>query len=339
MAVTASDIARAAGVGKTTVLRALWDRDDINPETKARIKKIAHEMKYRPNYIARSLVSGQSALIGLMVTPSIFAGSFKILDAFKSALQDAGYTLVLETSNDSAGEKKALDKLMLNRVAGVIAVPSSNPADSEIYSELVESGIKLVIVDRYVEGVRAPQIVGDDYRSSRLAADHLISLGHKNIVYLGIPQTSYAGRERARGFIDAMHAAGLKTSPSYIIDTQFGDEYGAKAMAGVLRRSPMPTAVIARHDVVAAGAMRAIYDAGLTVPQDISIVGNGDMWCSDVLRVPLTTVQHPLERMAGIALEKLLDLLKGIPVEPEKTVLDVNLVVRSSTAPPRTRLE
>ena len=335
MATTVYDIARAAGVGRTTVLRALWDKDDISPETKARIKKIAADMKYRPNHIARSLVMGHSNLVGVMATPSIFPTSFATIETIENELRDAGYSMLLSSSGGNPeGEHRSLEQFADNRVAGVIAIPASYSAQPEVYQELLESGVKLVIVDRCVEGVDALQIIGDDYRAAQIATQHLISLGHKRIVYLAIPEVSYAGRERARGFRDAMLEAGLEVTASSVIETQFGEEYGAAAMEDLLKRENPPTAILARHDIVASGVIRAAYRAGLSIPEDMSLVGNGDIWCSDILRVPLTTVRHPIQEMTAKALEKLLAMLAGQSVSPTVEVVGVELVVRMSTAPP-----
>lgn len=334
MATTVYDIARAAGVGRTTVLRALWDKDDISPETKARIKKIAAEMKYRPNNIARSLVMGHSTVVGVVVSPSIIPSSYKTVELFERNLREAGYSMLYASSGGHAGgEARCLEQLQQNRVAGMIVIPASNSPDMKVYQELVDSGVKLVIVARCVEGLKVPQIIGDDYRAARLATEHLISLGHSNIAYLTIPQTSYAGRERIRGFRDAMYTAGLKVSDSVIVETQFGEESGEMEMARLLERDEPPTAVITRHDMVAVGAMRAISAAGLSVPKDISLVGNGDMWCCDILSVPLTTVHYPIQETAKLAVARLLDMLDDIPVEPKTEVLSVELVVRMSSGP------
>ncbi|MCL5102885.1 MAG: LacI family transcriptional regulator [Armatimonadetes bacterium] len=338
MATTVYDIARAAGVGRTTVLRALWDKDDISPETKARIKKLAAEMKYRPNHIARSLVMGHSNFVGVMATPSVFPSSYGTIELIESALRDADYSMLLSSSGGHpGGERRVLEQLVANRVAGIIAIPASNSADPEVYQELIDSGVKMVTLDRCVEGLKAPQVIGDDYRAARLATEHLISLGHKSIVYLAIPLTSYAGRERARGFQDAMSEAGIRITSSSMVETQFGEEFGFAAVRELLKRKTPPTAIVARHDIVAAGVIRAIYAAGLSIPDDISLVGNGDIWCSDILRVPLTTVRHPIQDMARKAISKLLSMLSGESVDSAIEVLGVEFVTRMSTAPPRSR--
>ena len=335
MATTVYDIARVAGVSRTTVLRALWDKHDISPNTKARIKKLAVEMDYRPNPIARSLVSGHSSFVGVMANPNIIAAVPATMEITEKILREAGYSMFFTTSGGQpGGESVCLDQLMHNRVAGIVAIPSSNVAEQDHYQSVLDSGVQIVVLDRCLPGLKVPQFVGDDYSAARVAAEHLISLGHKRIAHLAIPQTSHAGRERAKGFEDAMQEAGLRTNPAWVVETLLQDEHGASAMAQLLKRKDPPTAVIARHDITAVGAMRTIRAAGMSVPEDISVVGGGDIWCGDMLTVPLTTVHHPFERMTGLATKALLDMLTGVYVEPEITVLEVNLVVRSSSAPP-----
>lgn len=337
MAVTVYDIARAAGVGRTTVLRALWDKDEINPKTKERIKRIAAEMNYRPNYIARSLVSGKSDFIGVLVTPSTFTVAPDTIPIVELALRETGYTMLLESSGGyPAGERFSLQRMAQFRAAGVIAVPTSASAtDKGFYQELLDTGVKLAVIDRYVEGIKCPQVVGNDYRSGYLAAEHLASIGHTRIAYLAIPEASYSGRERLRGVREAMAQAGLTIPSSSIITVQPTADDGEEAMMELLKSDTPPTAVIARHDIVAIGVMRAIAHAGLSIPGDISLVGNGNIWFSDALMVPLTTVSHPTEKMAQIAIRKLLDMVSGIDVEPTTEVLDVEFILRSSTAPPK----
>lgn len=335
MGCTVNDIARAAGVSRSTVLRALSGKPDVCVETRERIRSIAADMKYRPNYIARSLTRGKSNLVGVIATPSLYHSFKPIIERVEHGLREAGYsTLFYISSHDSGPEEIFIENLMKNRAEGVVAVPGST-AVTGAYRELVDSGTKLVILDGYIEGLPAPQILGDNYKAARLATDHLLKLGHRRIVYLGIPQVSHVGRERARGFREALADAGVAPSADSIVETEFDEFAAEKTAAEILARPDRPTGLLVRHDIVARGVMRAILAAGLSIPNDISVVGSGDVLGSDMFRIPLTTVHFPAQEMADLGVKTLLAMLAGQTVEPKVHVLDVRLVERASAAPPK----
>jgi LacI family transcriptional regulator len=336
MASTVYDIAKAASVSTTTVLRALWDKDDIKPETRERILKLATEMNYRPNLLARSLTTGSSRFVGMVVTPTVSSTYAESIGLVVRTVHEAGYaTLTYTTDGCPDSERMCLEQLASARVAGAIVIPEADTKNVTIYQELVDSGMKLVVAHSCIEGLGAPQVVGDNYQVTWLAARHLISLGHREIVYLAIPEDCALGEQRARGFRDALGAAGIPVLPSSIVTCGHSEEAGREAMASLLRRTALPTAIIARHDTVALGVMRAAFDAGLSIPGDLSVIGNSDMPVTDLLRVPLTTVRHPAEEVARIAITKLVSLLEGGAMEAGITKLDVQLVLRASCAPPK----
>jgi len=331
-----NDIARAAGVSRSTVLRALSGKPDIAVGTRERIETLAAEMRYRPNYIARSLTQGKTNLVGVIAKPSIYYASHSVIEAVERGLRDGGYsTLLFISGNESGTDESVVEQLMKNRVDGVIAVPGSMTPPAT-YHELVEAGIKLVTLDGLIDDLAAPQITGDNYKAGRLGAEHLIGLGHRRIAYLGIPCISNVGRERARGVRDAFREAGVPIEDRWFTEIEFNEGFAERRAAELLALRERPTAILVRHDVAARGVMRAIYAAGMSVPDDISVVGNGDILGSDMFRVPLTTVRFPARQMADFCVRTLLDMLLGKEVKADTTVFDVELVVRSSTAPPRT---
>ncbi|MCE5198083.1 MAG: LacI family DNA-binding transcriptional regulator [Armatimonadota bacterium] len=336
MGVTSADIARALGLHKATVCRVLRGGGRASAETKERIIKMAQEMNYRPNQLARSLSCGQSQFIGVLASPSIMPAFHLLIDPIERSLSEQDYLMLFtRPSKSKEGMNIALDQLIANRVPGIIAVLSPSDRDTNAFKEVVDQNVKLVVVNEPINGLEVPQIVCDDYKSVRIATEHLISLGHRRIVYLAIPLDSERSRERAKGFTDAMKNAGLPVGTSSIVETELSEEAGAQVMTRLLKRENPPTAVVARQDVVALGAMDAVFSAGLSVPQDVSIVGLGDMWRSNALRVPLTTIHYPFEEMANRGAKILLRLLAGKSVPPKTEVMDAKLVLRSSTAPPR----
>ncbi|MHB9038237.1 MAG: LacI family DNA-binding transcriptional regulator [Armatimonadota bacterium] len=335
MATTVYDIARVAGVSRTTVLKALWDRDKISPQTRAKVLKIAAEMNYRPNHIARSLSLGNSGLVGMLADSRDGAVFQNFIPPIQQALRKAGYAMLFYSyGGDSDSEHVCIEELISKRVVGSIIVPGSLGSDCKSYSELMNAGIRVVIMDREVEDLETPQVVSDQYSSGRLATEHLISLGHKRIVYLAIPETSHTGRERARGFRDAMAAGGIAVTKSSIVEVDYSPESGARATTRLLKRKDPPTAIVVRHDNVAIGVMNAVFAAGLSVPDDVSIVGHANNPFTDSLRVPLTTVENQRTKMAQKAVDSLLDMLANRPVKMGVDHVEVRLVIRSSCAPP-----
>ncbi len=333
MGCTVNDIARMAGVGRSTVLRALSGKPDVSTETRERVKALAASMRYRPNYIARSLTHGKTNLVGVLCKPSIYYASHSVIEAVECGLREGGYsTLLFITGKENSPEESEVDQLLKNRVDGVIAVPGSMTSPAT-YHELVEADIKLVTLDGLIDDLNVPQITGDNYKAGCLAAEHLISLGHRKISYLGIPQISNVGRERMRGVCDAFQKAQIPVEESLFKEIDFSESMAEKCTDEILSLESPPTSIICRHDVSARGAMRSILKRGLSVPKDISIVGNGDILGSDMFRFPLTTVRFPARQMADFCVKTILQMLSGEDVEPKTTVFDVELIVRSSTGP------
>lgn len=334
MAATIVDIAKKAGVGEATVVRALRGSGYVSKATKARVLKVAAEMDYRPNRIARSLALGKSEFVAI-VAPAFGVNAVQpYIGPIEQGIRAAGYSMLFYLATSPSAELDCFEEVLSKRAAGVIVMPASLNQDPKPYQMLVEKGVKMAIMDKTVEGVPVPQIMVDHYKSGRLAAEHLIGLGHRDIVYLAIPRNSRVGNDRARGFLDAMTNAGIPTEGSIIEVQENTEEAGKAALADLLKRPHMPTAVVARHDLMAIGVMQAAFAAGLPVPEDLSLVGHGNMPIVHALRAPLTSVQTPTDKLSKLAVEKVFAMLAGEEVPPEVTVLDVELMVRGSTAPP-----
>lgn len=336
MATTIVDVARVAGVGKATVVRALRGTGYVSPATRDKVRKAAAELGYQPNHIARSLVLGKSELVGMVAGPFLLSAFYPYIKPIEHGIRQAGYSMLfyISTGDDPEAERPCFQELIMKRVAGVIVAPSSLDAAPEPFQEVLSAGIKMVIVDRMVKGVATPQVIVDQYRSGRLAAEHLLSLGHRRIAYLGMPETSYVGCRRAQGIRDAIEAAGVSRQECIFTEVGSTEEDGSNAAARLLKLKKRPTAIIARHDHVAVGVMQTLLAAGLSIPGDVSLVSHGDnAYPCHALRVPLTTVHVPTDRLASVAAKKLLEALSGNEVCPDVTVLDVNLVVRESTGP------
>ena len=331
-----ADIARVANVSRTTVIRALSNSGRISSDTKTRILEIAEMMHYRPNNVARNLTLGETNSVGVVVFPHSLKADLLILEPIAHGLGEAGYTMHFSASaGQLEDERRCLEQLIVDRVAGAVFIHAPSADNLDLCRELLNGGTKIVVIESAIDGLPVPQILPDQYESGRLATEHLISLGHRRIGYLAIPMSLYSGRERYRGFVDAMVNAGIRIEPSLVIETGLSEREGEDAMNRLLNLEDPPTAVIARHDIVAIGAMYAAFTRELRIPEDISIVGVGDIWCSYMLRTPLTTVRHSPIHAAEAGVAKLLEMLGGSEVEPVIETLSGDLIVRSSTSVPR----
>jgi DNA-binding LacI/PurR family transcriptional regulator len=336
MAATVYDIAEAAGVSRTTVLRVLWNNGYVSAGTKARVLKVAEELKYKPNTLARGLTLGRSTLVGVLAGSIDGASSPRIVASLHEALRGEKYSMLFSmSSDDPKDEEKCIDCMISNRVPGALIVPATLDARPETYQPLLDAGIPVVVVDRLVEGFEVPTVVADQYMMGRLPTEHLIALGHERIVHLAMPGSSLLGRERTRGFVEAMRDAGVPVDASSIMEVEYGREAGERAASLLLEGPDVPTAVVARNDLVAAGVIAAVSRSGLSVPDDMSVTGAANYPLTDLLKVPLTTVQHPTEELVSRGMRHLLDMIAGEQAPPVTETVDVRLILRESCARPR----
>jgi LacI family transcriptional regulator len=336
MATTLSDIARAAGVDRSTVCRVLRGQGRTSAETEDRIRRLAREMHYTPNPIARSLILGRSSFVGVVADYTISPAYAKLVDPIEQGLRANGLTMLLVHSPDTPeGEEMVVRQLMSYNIAGLIVIRTSVSPETDIYQRFIDSGGKLVIVNKVTDRFAVPQVGTSDYMPSRLAAAHLISLGHRRIAHLSINSRTLSAQARDRGFRDALVDAGLEVDEALIIPTEMSHEAGRDSALRLLRMGNPPTGIVTRYDAVAMGACDACFSEGLSVPGDVSVTGVADVWNPRILRVALTTIGHPYREIASRGVQMMIDLLRGVDVKPETIVIGSELIVRESTAPPR----
>lgn len=334
--VTIRDVARRADVHPGTVSRALNEqtRALVNQETAERVLRAADELGYRPNPIARGLKTNRSFTVGVLI-PDLTNPLFPpIVRGVEDRLGPAGYTpLLVNTDSDPAREHSHIEAMRARQVDGLIAATAR--LDVEELADLAAGGMPLVLVNRSLEDGSVPAVTVDDAKGSALAVEHVVSLGHVRIGHVAGPQFVSTGHRRYEGFKAAMDAAGLPVAPEYV---SFADAYteaeGARACAEVLAAEPRVTAIVAANDRLAIGCYDALSSAGLSCPEDVSIIGFNDMPLIDRLRPPLTSIRVPQREIGYEAAEVLLRELSGEPGPNREVVLDPSLVVRGSTAPP-----
>ncbi len=328
--ISIKDIARLAHVSHPTVSRALKDSPLVNAETAARIRKIADEAGYRASAVARGLVTRRTLSIGLVTTTVADPFAGEVICGVEQTANDHGYSVMLAESNtDPEREKKVVQSLAERRVDGIIVTSSRV---GTLYIPLLrEATVPVVLVNDQYPGVFLHSVLIDNVNGMRAAAEHLIGLGHRRIAYVGDEFGYQSDAERLAGYTAALEAAGLKVNPRMLSPGNGRLEGAAKAVKKLLALRPRPTAICCYNDMTALGAMRAIREHGLRIPEDISVTGFDDLFFAAYTQPPLTTVHQPMRRMGQMAVESLLKLMAGQAPVP-RIRIKAELVARGSTA-------
>lgn len=323
------DIARLAHVSHSTVSRALQNSRLVNPETAEKIRRVARESGYRASAVARGLVMKRTRTIGLVVTTIADPFACEVVSGIEQAANDHGYSVFLADSNaDPEREQKVVQELAERRVDGIVVTSSRVGA---LYLPLLsEMRVPIVLVNNQHPGEFVHSVMIANLEGSREAARHLIELGHRRIAYLGDQFGYQSDTERFEGYREALEAAGIPLQPELAVHGDGKPEEANSAMGKLLALAEPPTAVCCYNDMSALGAMQAIHQHGLRVPEDISLVGFDDLFIASYTQPPLTTVRQPMRKMGLLAMESLFQLMSGegteirIKVQPE-------LIVRGST--------
>lgn len=332
--VTAKDVAKRAGVSVAVVSYVINDGPrSVSPETQAKVEKVIKELGYFPNELARSLTRKQTATIGLMI-PNLKNPVYpEIVESLENVCTAAGYTVMLTgTDRDPAKEQKLAETLRSKQVDGVVILPSQEPYPClRIFQQV---NIPMVVLEHDLAGTHC--IVLDDRQGGRLAIQHLLSLGHRRIALIEREKLSPHGYLRGVGCREMLQESGIPLDPALVVKSKAGQAGGYAAMQQLLALPNPPTAVFTHNDMLAVGAIHAIFNAGLTVPADISVVGHDDTTIINYLNPPLTTVKFPFTEMGHRAGQIILELVQQPDSLPAQTItLPVELVVRASTAPPK----
>lgn len=341
MPVTMRDIARDLGLSVVTVSKVLRDHTDISEATRERVLKRVKEMRYQPNRAARSLVTGRSFTIGLIVPDLEHPFFGEIAKGIARRIRTMDYSLIIASSEeDPAIEQREVEGLMARQVDAIVLASVQTSADGVVFQRLAELQIPYVLVDRNFPELDANYVGVDDAAVGRAAAEHLIARGCRRIAHLRGPEVS-TGVGRLRGYRETLSRHGIEGPVDYIVELKSGDdrseEHGYEAMNRLLSLQVPPDGVFCYNDEVAIGALRAILGAGLQVPDDIALIGVDNIRFADLLRVPLSSIDQNSyqigERAARLAL-KLIESRK--PLRSEQIVLPIQLVVRDSTRPTTT---
>ncbi|MHC1682215.1 MAG: LacI family DNA-binding transcriptional regulator [Clostridiaceae bacterium] len=330
MSVTIKDIAKIANLSHTTVSRALNDSPLIKEETKKKVREIAKELNYVPNYSAKSLVLNKSYNIGLFfssisqgTSPSFF---YEIVSAVNSVVAE-NYNLTIKGVDDFE------DYTLINskRFDGIILMSQSEKDNSLIY-HILERKIPLVVLNREIEGNSVINILSDDRDGAYKIVSHFINNGHKDIAIIEGKEGFKSSIERKEGFLKALIDNKIPVENQYMVQGKYDMKSGYEAMEKFLSLDKIPTAVFCSNDDMAIGAIKAAFKKGLSVPRDISIAGFDNIGFAEYTHPTLTTVRRPMNEISIIGGKKIIDLIDKQEYVGEKIYIKTELVVRESVA-------
>jgi len=330
------DIAQRIGVSVMTVSKALRDEPDVSAATRARIKQLAQQLGYVPDSTAQGLRTRTTKLFGIAI-PSITNPIFaRVFFAIEERAHELGYDLLLaHTQNLPDREEFSIRRFLSRRVDGLFISPVYRmEPEARIYQELLTRQTPTVLL-----GPPAPfcksfaSVEIEELIASYTATQHLLKLGHKRIAYFTGPTAAPWAQERLEGYRRALREANLEVDDRLIFQAGSTIEDGTKAALQMLNESCNATAVQAVNDLVAVGCAETLMAQGLKIPEDISIVGFGNIMTAEHFRVPMTTIRQPKFRLGVAAVDAMMQLLKG--QRPETKRLTAEFIERKSTAPPK----
>lgn len=331
--VTIQDIARAAGVSNQTVSRVLNRKPDVSAETRERIESVIKDLGYRPSDLARGLRNKSTRTIGLVVPDSANPFFAEIAKGVENGGFAAGYSVILcNSAQDKARELEHLELLRAKGIDGIIFIATTTEIDH--IGPLVESGIPVALFYREAPGLDVDTFAIDNRRAGYLATRHLIDLGHRHIACILPRSDATPSGQRVEGFRAALKEVGVTPSPRLMVRGDNLIESGARAALDLLDSGEPFSAIFASNDAMAIGALRALRDRGLRVPDDVSLVGVDDILLASFVDPPLTTVAQDKQEAGERAVASLIDRIEGrFTGGRRETLLDTQLIVRRSTAP------
>jgi DNA-binding LacI/PurR family transcriptional regulator len=334
MPVTLKDVARESGVNISTVSRALNNGYGVNEQTRKQVMAVAARLNYRPNRIARGLVTGRSHSLGLIVSDIRNPFFAEVARGAEDAARTANCDLVLCNSDlDPDKQMQYVQSLSEKRIDGIM-MNSVSMLSREQQAELAASGVPIVLLNRPASNHTFSTVCADNESGGALAAQYLLGLGHRKIAHLTGPRQHGNLSDRARGFVRTLQSAENPVQP-IVLHGKFNFEGGAELARKLLDAHPDVTAIFAANDVMAFGVVQAVLDRGLRIPEDLSLIGFDNIQFSVIVHPPLTTIHQPKYEMGSAAVDILLRLARDRGKQmPEHRRLGVELIERQSCKQP-----
>lgn len=332
MSTTLEEIARQAGVSRSTVSRVMNDHPSVDQETRARVQSVAERLNYQPNVAARSLAAGRTNILGLVIpmgVSALFTDPYfpLLIQGISSACNANEHSVMLWLAEPEYERRMIRQVLQGGLIDGVIL--ASALMDDPMLEAMLKRGLPFIMVGRLPTDNQVSYVDVDNVNSAREMVSYLLRLGHRRVATIAGPSNMIAGSDRLQGYRLALRNRGVAADPALIAEADFTEEGGYIAMQRLLPRAP--EAVFVASDAMAVGALRALRDAGLRVPEDIAITGFDDIPLAARTDPPLTTVRQPIQRMGSVAAETLIDMINDPHPQPRRVILPTELVIRESS--------
>jgi LacI family transcriptional regulator len=328
--ITIRDVAQQAQVSVTTVSHVINGTRFVSDDARARVQAAIAALNYVPSAVARSLKSNRTHTVGMMIPNNSNPYFAEIIRGIEDACFAAGFNVILCNSDDDPHKQATYVRLLSEKqVDGLIVLSSGG--DPELLDTLRTANMPLVVVDREIDDLVADLVEVNHEAGARMATEHLLWLGHRRIACIAGPEALSPARQRVQGYRRALEAAGLPFDERRVSRGGFTPEGGHQAMQALLAQRPRPTAVFASNDLMAIGALCAAAQAGLRVPQDVSVVGFDDIALAAYGNPPLTTIAQPKQKTGELAARLLMQRIAGPGRALQREILQPTLCLRQST--------
>lgn len=331
---TIKDIASVLNISPAAVSKALHNDSRISKKTKEAVKRIANELNYQPNHLATALRKGKTNLVGVIVprTNSHFFSS--VLENMEGVLNKAGYNIIITQSNESfEKECNNIDTLLFTQVDGIIASMANETVDLSYYEKIKSKGIPLILFDRGENDLNVDYVGINDYDSSHMIVQHLVTNGCNRIAHIGGYRHTRIFNNRVRGYVDALEKHNLPLDPNLIIESALTLEDGRLQMKKLLLLKDLPDAVYVASDYAALGALQILQEQNIKVPLDIRLVGFGNEPFTSLVTPTISSVNQHSEAIGKLAAKTFLKRVEETSLKQKlnKIILDAELIVRDSS--------
>lgn len=329
---TILDVARLAGVSRSTVSRVLNESPRVDSETREKVLKAIKRLNFQPSLVARNLRKQETKLIAVLIPNISNPFNARLMEGMEQVAVKNGYNIILcNTGGDPNREIQYLQMLEQKQVDGVILTALRNPAD--MVKPYLQYG-PIVLACEYLDDDAIPAVTIDNIKAARMALEHLIELGHKRIAFINGTEHIILCRDRKRGYLQALENKGIPISHELIRQSDFTIEGGFHCTKDLMELACPPTAIFAANDDMAVGSVKALHKLGLHVPKDVAIVGFDNNRLASVVEPNLTTVDQPIYRIGQEVVNLLLTCLEGGTemVNPRRITLETKLCIRQSSS-------